>query len=63
MSGEAPLSTYDFWAVGVNCCGAAADFKCGEFSNPKAHAGLRLMSDEQRPALCSSLVILLVGSC
>lgn len=50
ISGEAPLMSYDFWAVGVNCCGLSANsFRCGEYNNPKAHAGLRLMSDDQRP--------------
>lgn len=44
-----PLATYDFWAVGVNCCsGDKADFHCGDFANPRAHAGLRLMRDDQR---------------
>jgi len=48
--GEEPLISYDFWAVGVNCCGSAANsFRCGEYNNPKAHAGLRLMSEDQRP--------------
>jgi len=45
-----PLEVYDFWAVGLNCCsGHAPDFHCGEYSNPKAKAGLRLMTDSLRP--------------
>lgn len=43
------LSSYDFWAVGVNCCnGFGGDFRCGEFNNPHARAGLRLMREDQR---------------
>jgi len=42
-------STFDFWAVGTNCCsGHTADFSCGEFSNPAANWGLRLMDDTKR---------------
>jgi len=50
VHGAAKLSSYDFWAVGLNCCkGVAAEFRCGEFNNPKARSGLRLMRDTQRP--------------
>jgi len=40
----------DFWAVGVDCCsGVASDFRCGDYMNPHAHSGLRLVRDDQRP--------------
>lgn len=46
----AKLETYDFWAIGLNCCsGDASDFHCGEYSNPDARGGLRLMRADQRP--------------
>lgn len=44
-----PLGTYDFWAVGLNCCeGNTANFHCGAYDNPNAHQGLRLLRDDQR---------------
>jgi len=44
------LASYDFWAVGINCCsGVSSDFRCGEYNNPHARSGLRLMRDDQRP--------------
>mmetsp|Transcript_29826 Transcript_29826/g.92662 ORF Transcript_29826/g.92662 Transcript_29826/m.92662 type:complete len:330 (-) Transcript_29826:89-1078(-) len=43
------LVSYDYWAVGVNCCSSTGpDFHCGQFSNPHARGGLRLMEDSQR---------------
>jgi len=49
VNGDDELASYDFWAVGINCCsGVASDFRCGEFGNPHARSGLRLMRDDQR---------------
>lgn len=43
------VTTYDFWAVGLNCCsGHAPDFHCGEYNNVRAISGLRLMREDQR---------------
>lgn len=43
------VSSYDFWAVGLNCCtGESGSFSCGEYNNPRASSGLRVMRDEQR---------------
>uniref|UniRef100_A0A7S1QNM6 Uncharacterized protein n=1 Tax=Alexandrium catenella TaxID=2925 RepID=A0A7S1QNM6_ALECA len=43
------VSTFDFWAVGLNCCsGHAPDFHCGEYNNVRAVSGLRLMREDQR---------------
>jgi len=62
IGGATPLNVYDFWAVGLNCCGGdsgdplghggnstqAFHFKCGPFKSRLAHQGLRLMAEEQR---------------
>jgi len=50
VQGSEKLATYDFWAVGMNCCnGISSDFRCGEFNNPHARSGLRLMNEDLRP--------------
>jgi hypothetical protein len=47
--GKGNTTSADFWAVGLNCCsGHKPDFHCGEYSNPHAHWGLRLMDDRKR---------------
>lgn len=49
-SGAPAGGNMNFWAVGINCCrGTSADFQCGEYDNPKARAGLRLIRDDERP--------------
>jgi len=55
LGSATPLNSYDFWAVGINCCGGnsthTVDFKCGSYKSKDAHEGLRLMADEQRAFL------------
>jgi len=42
VSTDIPLASYDFWAIGVNCCtSGAADFDCG--APASAHSGVRLL--------------------
>eukprot|EP00929_Paragymnodinium_shiwhaense_P025801 TRINITY_DN15523_c0_g1_i1.p1 TRINITY_DN15523_c0_g1~~TRINITY_DN15523_c0_g1_i1.p1 ORF type:complete len:380 (-),score=65.94 TRINITY_DN15523_c0_g1_i1:446-1585(-) len=42
------LASYDFWAVGINCCKSGqTNFMCGEHDNPLAKKGLRLVDPEQ----------------
>jgi len=50
VTGSEKLSHYDFWAVGMNCCsGVSPDFRCGQFNNPKARSGIRLVWQSERP--------------
>uniref|UniRef100_A0A7R9ZUS4 Uncharacterized protein n=1 Tax=Pyrodinium bahamense TaxID=73915 RepID=A0A7R9ZUS4_9DINO len=47
--GNQTLPTYDFWAVGINCCsGNQADFHCAGWNSPKSSGGLRIMSGDDR---------------
>lgn len=46
---RAELTNYDFWAVGMDCCSSdMSDFHCGEYNNPNAKGGLRLLEDDER---------------
>jgi len=49
--------TFDFWAVGTNCCSSHPDenypdrqskFECGEYNVAGVHKGLRVMDDDAR---------------
>jgi hypothetical protein len=45
-----PLTqSYDFWAVGKDCCSvSSSDFRCGDWNNPMARGGIRNMDDSDR---------------
>jgi len=49
--GNERLTSYPFWAVGVNCCETEnADFsKCGQVLDRSVRSGIRLMYPEQVP--------------
>lgn len=49
--GDAPrFGTYDYFAVGVDCCNCPnRDFRCGEWRNPMARGGIRSKDWEARP--------------
>lgn len=46
---NAVLASYDFWAVGKNCCSDdKPDFKCGDISHHGSMGGVRIVSDTDR---------------
>mmetsp|Transcript_34041 Transcript_34041/g.60200 ORF Transcript_34041/g.60200 Transcript_34041/m.60200 type:complete len:341 (+) Transcript_34041:116-1138(+) len=50
ITNEAKQETYDFWAIGKNCCtGNQPDFRCPEVENTRARGSVRLLSDADRP--------------
>lgn len=47
--GNESLTSYDFWAIGENCCsGNQADFHCQGYNAAHGVGGLRLMADGSR---------------
>lgn len=39
--------SFDFWAVGKDCCStSASDFRCGAYSNPLARSAIRVLGAE-----------------
>lgn len=49
VRGNNTMASYDYWAVGVDCCsGVRADYHCGAFNNPHASSAIRLVDDEAR---------------
>mmetsp|Transcript_34758 Transcript_34758/g.63240 ORF Transcript_34758/g.63240 Transcript_34758/m.63240 type:complete len:306 (-) Transcript_34758:76-993(-) len=50
VNGKDQQPSYDFWAVGIDCCeGQDPEFRCGEYNNVHSRAGLRLMRADERP--------------
>lgn len=45
--------TFQYWAVGIDCCTAYGQnfiysFRCGEYNNPEAHGGIRIMGETEK---------------
>lgn len=50
VTNNAQMMSYDFWAIGKNCCsGNQADFNCPETRNTRALGAVRLLVDTDRP--------------
>jgi len=48
--GAPTTRSYDFWAVGEDCCSmSSSDFRCGEWSNAAARSGIRVLDDPALP--------------
>lgn len=48
-SKQGKRGTYDFWAVGIDCCdGETMEFRCGDYNNPYARSGRRQLNQEDR---------------
>lgn len=46
-SSRPATQTYDFWAVGKDCCSlGSSDFRCGSWNNPKARSGIRILGQD-----------------
>lgn len=49
-SGQIETGSFDFWAVGKNCCSrTAADYRCGSYSDGQARGGLRMLEQQKGP--------------
>jgi len=47
--GVPSTGTFDFWAVGKDCCSvSASDFRCGAYNNPNARSGIRVLDESSR---------------
>lgn len=45
-----PLESYDFWAIGTECCSVRqSEYRCENSHNTHIHGGLRLTNDGERP--------------
>mmetsp|Transcript_96761 Transcript_96761/g.255549 ORF Transcript_96761/g.255549 Transcript_96761/m.255549 type:complete len:329 (+) Transcript_96761:103-1089(+) len=50
VKGSGERATYDFWAIGIDCCsGRKNDFHCDGAKNPRVHGALRLIPSAARP--------------
>lgn len=47
--GTPETGSFDFWAVGKDCCSvSSSDFRCGAYNNPLARSGIRILDDKDR---------------